>query len=132
MSQTRQTPRTVPEPGCTIVATWFPLHGGDGFPRHSHPQHQLAWAASGALTISTAANTWVLPPSRALFVPAGCEHATSAAPDARLCGIYFAPAGFPRSWREPTVVTVDDLLAALLVHLADAELTTAERRRAEA
>jgi len=132
MSQNRQAVRTVPEPGCTIVATWFPLHGGDGFSRHSHPQHQLAWAASGALTISTAANTWVLPPSRALFVPAGCEHATRAAPDARLCGIYFAPAGFPYRWPEPTVVAVDDLLAALLVHLADASMSRAARRRAEA
>jgi len=132
MSPNRQAVRTVPEPGCAVVATWFPLQHGEGFPHHSHPRHQLAWAASGALTISTAANTWVLPPSRALFIPAGCEHATRAAPDARLCGIYFTPARFPHEWRDPTVVTVDDLLAALLVHLADAELTTAERRRAEA
>jgi AraC-like DNA-binding protein/quercetin dioxygenase-like cupin family protein len=132
MSQTRQGVRTVPEPGCAIVATWFPLHGGEGFPFHSHPHHQLAWTAAGALTITTAANTWVLPPSRALFIPAGCEHATRAAPEARLCGIYFTPARFPHRWRDPTVVSVDDLLAALLVHLADGAPAPAARRRAEA
>lgn len=132
MSPNRQTLRTVPEPGCAVVATWFPLHGGAGFPLHSHPRHQLAWASAGAVTITTTGNTWVLPPTRALFVPAGCEHATRAASDARLCGIYFTPSRFPRRWTEPTVVTVDVLLASLLTHLADAELTPAARRRAEA
>src|SRR6476620_12688472 len=116
MSPNRQAVRTVPEPGCAVVATWFPLQHGEGFPHHSHPRHQLAWAASGALTISTAANTWVLPPSRALFIPAGCEHATRAAPDARLCGIYIPPRQFPRRCWAPTVVAVDPVLATLLVH----------------
>jgi AraC-like DNA-binding protein/quercetin dioxygenase-like cupin family protein len=132
MSKNRQEVRTVPAPGCAIVATWFPLRDGAGFPDHSHPQHQLAWTAAGALTIATDGNTWVLPPSRALFIPAGCEHATRAAPDARLCGIYFTPERFPHRWPAPTVVMVDDLLAALLRHLADDAPTPAARRRAEA
>src|SRR4051812_19995001 len=131
MSTNRQPARMVPAPGCAIAASWFPLQGGEGFPFHSHPQHQLAWTATGALTVATTANTWVLPPSRALFIPAGREHATRAAADARLCGIYFAPARFPHRWRDPTVVAVDDLLAALLVHLADDEPSPAARRRAE-
>jgi AraC-like DNA-binding protein/quercetin dioxygenase-like cupin family protein len=132
VSQNGQPVRTVPAPGTAIVATWFPLQGGAGFPQHSHPEHQLAWAASGALTVTTESDTWVLPPSRALFVPARWPHATHAATDARLCGIYLATRRFPYRWKQPTVVAVDDLLAALLVHLADANPSPAQRRRAEA
>jgi AraC-like DNA-binding protein/quercetin dioxygenase-like cupin family protein len=121
-----------PAPGAAIVATWFPLHGGEGFPQHAHPRHQLVWAAAGALTVTTDTDTWVLPPSRALFVPAGWRHATRAAADARLCGIYVPPRQFPHRWWQPTVVEVDNLLAALLVHLTDADPSPVQRRRAEA
>ena len=91
-----------PAPGCAIVATWFPLRGGDGFPHHSHPQHQLAWTAAGALTDRHRRPTpGCSRRRRALFIPAGCEHATRAAPDARLCGIYFAPEPVPAPVAEP-------------------------------
>jgi AraC-like DNA-binding protein/quercetin dioxygenase-like cupin family protein len=132
MSPDRQPVPTVPHPGAAIVATWFPLRDGQGFPQHAHHQHQLVWAAAGALTVTTDADTWVLSPSRALFVPAGWRHATRAAPDARLCGIYVPPRHFPYRWRVPTVVEVDHLLAALLEHLADGDPAPAPRRRAEA
>jgi len=132
MSPNRQPVPTTPAPGSAIVATWFPLHGGEGFPQHSHPEHQVAWAAEGALTVTTETDTWVLPPSRALFVPAGWRHATRAARDARLCGIYVPPRRFPYRWWHPTVLVVDDLLAALLTHLADATPSPVQRRRAEA
>ena len=39
---------------------------------------QAAWASSGMLTVSSAAGTWVLPPARALWIPAGTEHAMDA------------------------------------------------------
>src|SRR4051812_37867757 len=132
MSTNRQPARMVPAPGCAIAASWFPLQGGEGFPFHSHPQHQLAWTATGALTVATAANTWVLPPSRALFIPAGREHATRAAADARLCGIYFTPARFPHRWRDPTVVGVAARPAAFLAPPPAGAPPRAARRRAEA
>jgi AraC-like DNA-binding protein/quercetin dioxygenase-like cupin family protein len=132
MSRDGQPVPTVPTPGAAIVATWFPLHAGEGFPQHAHAEHQLVWAAAGALTVTTDTDTWVLPPSRALFVPAGRRHATRAAPDARLCGIYLPPRQFPHRWWQPTVVEVDALLAALLVHLADGDPSPVQRRRAEA
>ena len=131
MSSNRQLPGTVPAAGSAIVCTWFPLTGGEGFPDHEHDHHQLAWATRGAVTVSTRTNTWVLPPSRGLFIPAGVVHATRAAPDAELCGIYVDPKAFPHPWTQPTVVIVGGLLAALLTHLTDEQLPQPERRRAE-
>ena len=43
--------------------------------RHVHPEHQLAWAASGVLSVTTAEGGWVLPPTRALWIPARTVHA---------------------------------------------------------
>src|SRR6185503_8680174 len=46
------------------------LPGGVAFGWHRHPVHQLAWAERGVLTVATSAGTWVLPPTRALVLPA--------------------------------------------------------------
>ncbi len=58
-----------------IVAT-FPMPAGLVFDWHTHDDHQVAWAASGVLTVRTADATWVLPPTRALWIPAGLPHET--------------------------------------------------------
>src|SRR4249920_2276990 len=50
---------------------------GTRFDWHTHEDHQLAWAASGVLTVLTADATWVLPPTRALWIPAGLPHETA-------------------------------------------------------
>ena len=42
------------------------MPAGTRFDWHTHEDHQLAWAASGVLTVLTAEATWVLPPTRAL------------------------------------------------------------------
>jgi quercetin dioxygenase-like cupin family protein len=47
------------------------MPAGRVFDWHTHADHQLAWAASGVLTVRIAAATWVLPPTRALWIPAG-------------------------------------------------------------
>lgn len=105
------------------------LAGGVAFGWHAHPVHQLAWAHSGVLTITTEDGTWVLPPSRALCIPPGVPHALGSSGVATTRSVYFhGPAG----WTAPTVVAVGPLLAHLIVHLAEASLTPEARRRAEA
>ena len=44
---------------------------GTRFDWHTHEDHQLAWATSGVLSVRTAEATWVLPTTRALWIPAG-------------------------------------------------------------
>ncbi|WP_282606638.1 helix-turn-helix domain-containing protein [Pelagibius sp. Alg239-R121] len=41
---------------------------------HRHDEHQIVHARSGVMRVKTADGSWVLPPGRALWVPAGCFH----------------------------------------------------------
>ena len=105
------------------------LSGGVAFDWHTHPVHQLAWAHSGVLTVATGGDTWVLPPSRALWIPAGVPHALGSSGVATTRSLYFRG---PVGWPAPTVVAVSALLGHLIVHLAEETLTKAARRRVEA
>lgn len=41
---------------------------------HHHRKHQLLYAASGTLQLEADARQWLLPPQRAAWLRAGCEH----------------------------------------------------------
>jgi AraC-like DNA-binding protein len=113
----------------------FRLGRGPAFERHQHDGHQLAWTASGVLTMGTGESTWVLPRSRALWIPAEVPHTVGVTVPAQMYSLYFRPDECPIRWSEPTVVAVSQLLGELILHLArpdaDADPDGA-RRRAEA
>src|SRR6266545_6615933 len=111
-----------------IVIATARLPGGVAFGRHEHPVPQLAWAHTGVLTVDTAEGTWVLPPSRALWIPARVPHALGSSGAATARNLYLPKA----RWKALTVVAVSPLLAHLIMHLADAELSLPARHRAEA
>src|ERR687887_979068 len=117
--------------GGIVIAT-ARLPGGVAFDWHEHPVHQLAWADTGVLTVATAEGTWVLPPNRALWIPAGVRHALGSTGRALARNTYFKPRTCPVEWTSPTVIRVGDLLGHLIVHLASANLTDGARRHAEA
>ncbi|WET78223.1 helix-turn-helix transcriptional regulator [Amycolatopsis sp. QT-25] len=108
------------------------LPAGTWLPWHEHDGHQLAWAARGILSVNVGARHWVLPPTRALWIPAGVMHRTGATAQTVLRGIYAARDRCPVPWREPALVAVRPLLRELLEHLGTAGLGDDERRRAEA
>jgi AraC-like DNA-binding protein len=105
---------------------------GHRFAEHRHPTHQLAWAERGVLTVAAGDTTWVLPPTRALWVPADVPHSTGAAAATAMHSLYLRPDRTPHEWRTPTVLAVGPLLAALITHLGRPDLTDAARGRAEA
>jgi AraC-like DNA-binding protein len=41
---------------------------------HAHDWHQLIYASEGVMWVQTAQRDWVVPPNRAVWVPAGVEH----------------------------------------------------------
>ncbi|WUL64162.1 helix-turn-helix transcriptional regulator [Amycolatopsis sp. NBC_00345] len=108
------------------------LPAGTWFPWHEHPVHQLVWSARGVVAVTVGDAHWVLPTTRALWMPAGVWHRTGAVGNAVLRGIYAAPKLCPVSWPEPRIVAVGALLRELLDHLSADGLTEAARRRAEA
>jgi len=78
VSRAGQAPDGREDPGTAVFVADFPMPPGTRFDWHTHEDHQLAWAASGVLTVLTADATWVLPPTRALWIPAGLPHETAS------------------------------------------------------
>jgi quercetin dioxygenase-like cupin family protein len=40
-------------------------------PLHFHDRDQIVYASRGVMTVQTEAGTWVVPPQRAVWIPAG-------------------------------------------------------------
>jgi AraC-like DNA-binding protein len=106
---------------------------GTRFEWHTHGNHQLAWSPEGVLVVLTdGGDSYVLPPSRALWIPAGLVHETRASGAAVLRSVYLEPQRCPIAWTTPTPVAVSPLLGELIHHLDDRGLGRGERSRAEA
>lgn len=114
-----------------IRAVTFPMAPRSRFERHAHETHQLVWAANGVLSVVADAGTWVLPPSRALWIPAGVPHETIASERSTMRTLYLEPHVRQIHWELPTPVVTTALLAALIEHLNDGSLDPRHRKRAE-
>ncbi|MHB1595186.1 MAG: AraC family transcriptional regulator [Streptosporangiaceae bacterium] len=110
----------------------FPMPRGSVFDWHTHNDHQLAWAPTGVLTVRTASTAWVLPPTRALWIPAGVRHETMSTSSATMQAVYVRPRLCPIKWADCTPVTASVLLGELIGYLAEAELEQPARARGEA
>ncbi|MFE0425847.1 helix-turn-helix domain-containing protein [Streptomyces sp. NPDC058953] len=125
-------PCPAPDGAGAIVVGSFPILSGEWFPDHSHDRHQLAWSRRGVIGVAVGDTYWVLPPTRALWIPAGVVHRPGATRGALLSSLYLTPDRCAVDWTEPTAVAVDGLLARLIVHLGRDDLAADARLRAEA
>ncbi|MFF3223343.1 AraC family transcriptional regulator [Nocardia suismassiliense] len=120
-------------PGATaMVLGAGVLPAGYWFDTHEHPQHQIAWAARGVIAVEVGDNRWVLPPTRALWIPGGVRHRTGSADGAEMRGIYIEPERCPVAFTAPTMMRVTRLLHELFDHLGAPGTDSARRERAEA
>ena len=129
MSRTGQPPACPSADGFSVAT--FPMPSGTLFDWHVHDDHQLAWASAGVLTVLTDGASWVLPPSRALWIPAGLPHETGASGRATMRSVYVSPGLSPVDWTVPTVIAASPLLAEVIGYLGG-ELTAERRAHAEA
>jgi AraC-like DNA-binding protein/quercetin dioxygenase-like cupin family protein len=124
-------PACNPHPSVAVVVVTFPMPAGLVFDWHTHHDHQLAWAATGVLTVRTAGTAWVLPPTRALWIPAGVRHETLSAGTATMRTLYVRPEMCPIGWPDCTPVAASPLLGELIGYLENPELDADRRRNAE-
>lgn len=120
-----------PDDGAVTVAH-FPMAPGARFEWHTHTAHQLAWASHGVLSVVTGSATWVLPSTRALWIPAGLPHMVSASGATTMRPLYVRPERFPINWDSPTPILARPILSEVIAYLADESLDPARRARAEA
>ncbi len=84
---------------------------------HSHAPAQLLYAASGLLRVETDAGLWVVPPHRAVWIPAGMLHQVRIARAVEMRTLY-VQAELPGLSGECRVVAVSSLLRELIVTFA--------------
>ncbi len=114
-----------------LAVCTFPMSAGTVFDWHTHDDHQLAWAVSGVLTVRSGTDAWVLPPTRALWIPAGTRHETLSDAGATMRTAYVRPSSFPTPWTTCTPVIATSLVANLLEFLANDEVASSHRTHAE-
>jgi AraC-like DNA-binding protein len=86
---------------------------------HDHGEHQLIHPSRGVLRVSTTAGTWIVPPHRAVWVPAGVAHAHQAHGPTQMRTLSFERSVNPLRTDRPTVLAVDPLLREVIVSLTD-------------
>jgi len=86
------------------------------FARSRSDWHGLIYASAGVMSVHTDARSWVVPPHRAVWVPAGTECSIEVSAGLAMRSLYFKP-GVARSLpRECCVVNVPPLLRELILH----------------
>jgi len=86
---------------------------------HDHAEHQLVYPRAGVLHVRTDRGAWVVPPRRAVWLPAGVPHTHRAHGRTQMLTLAF-PAGInPLNAVEPTVLAVGQLLREVIIALAE-------------
>lgn len=87
---------------------------------HTHASHQLLFASSGAMTVTGDRSSWMIPPGRAVMIPAGISHAIRMWGDVAMRSLYF-PAGIAGPFDTGTcrVISVSPLLRELILRVAE-------------
>ncbi len=111
MSQKRQV-----EPDWVVRTHVVGLSAGTSIPPHTHDWDQLVYASRGVLSVQAEAGAWVVPPERAVWVPAGTEHALETSGSVRLATLYLSPELPLRLPRRCTVVHIAPLVRELILH----------------
>jgi AraC-like DNA-binding protein/mannose-6-phosphate isomerase-like protein (cupin superfamily) len=94
---------------------------------HSHERAQLIYATAGTMRVSTEDAVWVVPPQRALWMPAGVRHSIAMSNDVTMRTLYLrddAAEGMPEICR---VIPVSALLRELIVRATELPLHYDER-----
>src|SRR5215831_4332563 len=73
---------------------------------HAHRRHQLIYARQGVMRVTTAESSWIVPPERALWMPARVRHAIHCSGAVSLRTIYIGVAVAPRLPRRCVMLAV--------------------------
>jgi AraC-like DNA-binding protein len=113
--------RAEQEPFLTARSLATTYTGGYVIPPHSHPWHQLLYASTGAMTVFADRMSWMIPPGRAVYIPAQCKHSIRMWGDVAMRSLYFpASVGAPAlEMAECRVIAVTPLLRELILRVVE-------------
>jgi AraC-like DNA-binding protein/quercetin dioxygenase-like cupin family protein len=121
-------PEFAPTPTHPIRVRSRPMPAGVRIARHTHAWAQVAYASRGVLRVGTFGTTWMVPPSRAIWVPPYVLHEVVIVEEAFLRTLYINEAAVPSGLDACRVVEVSALLREVIAALDTPGLPT-ERER---
>lgn len=104
---------SVPRP---IVAMAKEFPSGHLIPFHHHSRAQLLYASSGVMTVTTDKGIWVVPPLRAVWIPALTQHQIEVSGNLSMRTLYIDPTYYSGPSEECCVIAVSPLLKELILH----------------
>jgi AraC-like DNA-binding protein len=88
------------------------------FEPHFHAWAQLAYCAQGLIQVTASdgdkETTFILPPSRAVWIPPGARHAVTVLEATELRTVYLDPGATPPGWQGCRVMVVSNLMRELI------------------
>jgi len=99
-----------------IAGGSWSLKHGHVIRRHSHPEDQLLFAADGVMTLDTNQGVWVVPPLRAVWIPAETIHGVKMSGRVSMRTLYFLPGLCKSLPRRCLVINISSLLKELILH----------------
>ena len=103
-------------PLAEVASVSADLPDGHTIPQHFHPEDQLIFASQGVMTLRTDQGTWVVPPMRAVWIPAETPHSVAMSGPVSMRTLYFLP-GFVKGFPQKCfVMNVTPLLRELILH----------------
>ena len=95
------------------------------FEPHQHPWAQLAYCDSGLIQVTATDadqhNSFIVPPSRAVWIPANMPHAVTVLERAHLRTVYMDVSATPPGWAGCRMLVIAPLLRALIHALEDTQ-----------
>jgi AraC-like DNA-binding protein len=95
---------------------------------HDHPVHQLIYPIHGVLQVSTDRGAWVVPPNRAVWIPAFVAHSHQAHGPTEMRALKFDVPVNPLALDTPTVLDVSPLLREVINALTSSRTLAMDHR----
>ena len=89
---------------------------GHVVPLHFHDRDQLVYASRGVMTVRTRNGTWVVPPHRAVWIPAEIPHTITMSGLVAMRTLYLRTRLAKQLPRDCCVINVSTLLKELILH----------------
>lgn len=104
---------SIPRPVVAMAKAFPPGHL---IPFHEHSRSQLLYASAGVMTVETRGGIWVVPPMRAVWVPAHTRHQIYVSGHLFMRTLYIDPTYFSGPSDDCCVISISPLLKELILN----------------
>lgn len=103
--------------GFDVRSLAMTFRGGYATDVHAHPWAQLVYARSGVMMVEAEGRVWFVPPTRAVWIPAGMRHRVATRGEVAMRTLYVAPSRAGDARQTVQALEVSPLLSELILHV---------------